>query len=77
MGEKSIKVHQSFIRAYFMAIFGSSNIETIRKSLESVKKTLNYDGAFYIPYDIAVEYLESERDPAIIERQHPEMRDAC
>ncbi len=31
---------------------------------------------FWRPYEIAAEYLSSERDPAILEQQHPEMREA-
>jgi hypothetical protein len=28
------------------------------------------------PYEIAAEYLSSDRDPAVLERQQPEIREA-
>jgi len=67
---------RSVVRAFIKAAFGSSNIAKIRVAIESAKVNLKYDDTFFAPYNIALEYLESDRDPAVIERQHPEMRDA-
>ena len=67
---------RSVVRALIKAAFGSSNIANIRVAIESAKVNSKYDDTFFAPYNIALEYLESDRDPAVIERQHPEMRDA-
>jgi len=76
MGEKAIQFSRSVVRAFIKAAFGSSNIAKIRVAIESAKVNLKYDDTFFAPYNIALEYLESDRDPAVIERQHLEMRDA-
>ena len=67
---------RSVVRAFIKAAFGSSNIAKIRVAIESAKVNSKHDDTFFAPYNIALEYLESDRDPAVIERQHPEMRDA-
>ena len=66
----------SVTRNLLKAAFGSADLKAISNALESARRYLNLDKFFYIPYEIAFEYLRSEREPAIMERQHPEMRDA-
>lgn len=56
--------------------FCSGDIEMIEASVEQAKKGFKNGEEIFLPYIIAVEYIKSQRDPAIIERQHPEMREA-
>jgi len=72
----SEKVEPIIIRNIFKIVFATSNMKMIRYVVESIKAWPEFDDTFYNPYTIALEYLDSDRDPAIIERQHPEMRDA-
>ena len=39
-------------------------------------RKMNLHNAFYIPYKVAIDYLDSGKHPAIIEKQHPEVREA-
>jgi len=75
MGKESIILSQ-VVRAYFKTAFSSGKLAKVREAIESAKINLKYNDMFFIPYNTALKYLESDRDPAIIERQHPEMRDA-
>ncbi len=75
MGKESI-IFSQVVRAYFKTAFSSGNLAKVREAIESAKINLKYNDMFFIPYNTALKYLESDRDPAIIERQHPEMRDA-
>ncbi len=75
MGKESI-IFSQVVRAYFKTAFSSANLAKVREAIESAKINLKYNDMFFIPYNTALKYLESDRDPAIIERQHPEMRDA-
>jgi len=75
MGEESI-IFSQVVRAYFKSAFSSAKLAKVREAIESAKINLKYNDVFFIPYNTALKYLESGRDPAIIERQHPEMRDA-
>jgi len=66
----------SIARSMFRAAFRSANVKIIDSALESAKKYLDLSDFFYLPYDIAFEYIKSNANPAILDRQHPEMRDA-
>ncbi|MEW5804052.1 MAG: hypothetical protein AB1847_18300 [bacterium] len=69
---------------YIEAVFSSRQIELkheVRDTiLELVGTPIPYllsdAKALYAPYMIALEYLQSGRDPAVMERQQPEMREA-
>jgi HEAT repeat protein len=56
--------------------FCSGDLEMIEASVEHARKGFKNGEEIFKPYIIAVEYIKSHRDPAIIERQHPEMREA-
>ncbi|MGE5343708.1 MAG: HEAT repeat domain-containing protein [Candidatus Omnitrophota bacterium] len=55
--------------------FRSGDIETVTASIEGIK---DIENGYYIfkPYYIALEFIQSKRDPSVLERQQPEMRDA-
>ncbi len=64
------------IRALLRSAFRSANLEMVRKTINIVTAHFNNTEAFYAPYVAALEYIQSDKDPAVLERQHPEMRDA-
>ncbi|MCI0698798.1 ATP-binding protein [candidate division KSB1 bacterium] len=64
------------IRTLLRSAFRSANLEMIRKTINIVAAHFSDAEAFYAPYVTTLEYIQSDRDPAILERQHPEMRDA-
>ncbi|MCX6579528.1 MAG: HEAT repeat domain-containing protein [Candidatus Aminicenantes bacterium] len=66
----------SVTRNIFRAAFRSAELKIIGAALESAKKYLDLDELLYLPYEIAFEYIKSNANPAILDRQHPEMRDA-
>ncbi len=70
-GSRLHRVLQTFLRA----LFRSADLESIRESIREAVMVSTHEG-FWRPYEIAAEYLSSERDPAILEQQHPEMREA-
>jgi HEAT repeat protein len=63
-------------RALLRSAFRSGNLAMIREVVDLVRTRLPNGHDLSAPHRIALAYLESKRDPAIIERQHPEMRDA-
>ncbi|MCP4654785.1 MAG: HEAT repeat domain-containing protein [bacterium] len=65
------RILPSFLRASFR----TGDADAIRKAIEMVSEKLATP-VILTPYKIAAEYLSSGRDPAILERQHPEMREA-
>ena len=64
------------IRKLLFSAFRSNDIEMINASIESAKKGFENGEETFSPYIIALEYIKSNFDPAIIERQQPEMREA-
>jgi len=64
------------IRNFLRSAFSAQNQKRVREIITSAKAYLDLPGQFYLPYDIALEYLESEEAPIILERQQPEMREA-
>ena len=65
------QVLQILLRALFRAI----DLDSIRDSLFQVEEVSSHRD-LWRPYEIAYEYLSSDRDPAILEQQQPEMREA-
>lgn len=70
------KINPSVVRYLIKAAYQSADLEIISSAIESAKKYLELDDFFYLPYEIAFDYIKSNYDPAVIDRQHPEMRDA-
>ncbi len=66
----------SVARALLRSPFKSRNLAMVRDVVGLVRTRLPNGDDVCRPHLIALEYLESGRDPAIVERQHPEMRDA-
>ncbi|NIM18596.1 MAG: hypothetical protein GTO45_42010 [Candidatus Aminicenantes bacterium] len=76
LSKESKQIVDSASRQLFRAAFRTGDLKIIPRALERAKEYLNLDEFFYLPYEIAYEYIKSDCDPAIIDRQHPEMRDA-
>jgi HEAT repeat protein len=76
LSEGAQEISPSGVRDLFGVAFRSADLKIINTALESAKKYLNLDEFFYLPYETALEYINSKGDPAIMDRQHPEMRDA-
>ena len=66
----------SLICQLLQAAFRSADLDTVHESINVVMGRVENAESFCTPFVVALEYLQSDRDPAIIERQHPEMREA-
>lgn len=64
------------VREMLRTAFRSGNLKTVRDSIEFIKSKLDNSNEFCTPYLVALEYLDSNRNLAVIERQHLEMREA-
>ena len=67
---------RSVARHLFKAVFSSGDLKYLHNALKIARTQLSIDEDFYNPYMVAIDYLASGRDPAVIERRNPEMRDA-
>lgn len=76
LSEGAQEISPPGVRYLFRAAFRSAELKVISTALESAKKYLDLDEFFYLPYETALEYIKSTGDPAIMDRQPPEMRDA-
>jgi DNA-binding MarR family transcriptional regulator len=63
-------------RVLLRSAFRSNDLATIRNNFELVTSELGDSGGMWVPYDAALRYLESNRDPAVLDQQNPEMREA-
>ncbi len=66
----------SSVRELMEILFRSGNPTAIRNNLQYARAEFKFGNLFYLPYETAIQYIESGYAPAIMERQHPEMRDA-
>ncbi len=57
------------------AVLQSGDMDLILETVQKVSEELGSFG-MSTPYGVAAEYLSSNRDPAVLERQQPEMREA-
>lgn len=64
------------IKHSIITSFNHGKLEYITEFLNCFSKYSNESDNFFKPHKIALKYLQSNRDPAILERQHPEMREA-
>ncbi|MCI0487050.1 MAG: AAA family ATPase [Blastocatellia bacterium] len=70
--DEAVEIARTLLRSAFRA----ANLNIVRGVLGAVTSHLSSEEILWAPYMIAAEYLQSERDPAILNRQHPEMREA-
>ena len=56
--------------------FWTGNLKVIHKVINEVRHLISNADALCAPYMAAYEYLNSKRDPAVLERQQPEMLEA-
>jgi predicted transcriptional regulator len=64
------------LRFFLRRTFHFADMKIIHSALDSAKTYFNPGESFYSPYEIALAYIESNKNTTILERQHPEMRDA-
>ncbi len=69
---QSKQVAGSFLRYTFKF----NDVNTINGAIGIIKVHLKDGESLCAPHMVALNYLDSDRDPAILERQHPEMREA-
>ncbi|MCP5047067.1 MAG: MarR family transcriptional regulator [bacterium] len=65
------------LRDLLDSTFRSGDLEMIKASIENAKKGFKNGEEIFKPYTVALNYIKSNQDPAIMERQHPEMREAA
>lgn len=58
-------------------LLASSPLESVREAIRAVTPRLGDSDELLAPYSIALDYLESGKDVAVLERQQPEMREAA
>ena len=64
-------------RQFLHSAFMSADIGLIRQSIDIVLRRIEDGSEVFAPHVTALKYLDSDRDPAVLERQHPEMREAA
>ncbi|MGA1875423.1 MAG: hypothetical protein ACMUIA_07435 [bacterium] len=70
-------INCAFILSLLQSAFRSIDLNIIREAIQAVLSRLSDAEALCAPHITALEYLESDRDPAVLERQQPEMREAA
>ena len=73
---ESKKYVKTVLRMLLRATFRSGNIDMVSNVLQIIDRSQYCDEDFLKPYFVAQSYLEGDRDPSILERQHLEMREA-
>ena len=75
---KRNKIYLSVIilRNLLDSAFRTGDLDMIEKSIEHAKRGVGNGEDVFKPYIVALQYLKADQDPAIIERQQPEMREA-
>lgn len=77
MGDISRERLESILQMLLQSTFRYSDIKIVHNALDIVMSRIEGTENLCAPYKIALEYLESNKDPAILENQHLEMRDAA
>ncbi|MFQ5754021.1 MAG: HEAT repeat domain-containing protein, partial [bacterium] len=67
---------ESIVRMLLRSAFRSANLDMISDVIHVVSSHLPDSDVLCAPYLVTLEYLKSGREPSVIERQHPEMREA-
>ncbi len=70
--ENAVTILQNALRI----LLARQNLTAFKNLLRSIRKNVDLPLAAFLPYKIFSNYISAERDPFILERQHPEMRDA-
>ena len=73
---KKTKIIKGFTRTLLESTFRSGNLPNIQKAIVTAQTQCNLNEYFFYPYTVALEYLEKNKDPAIIERHNIEIREA-
>ncbi len=61
---------------FLRAAFHSGNLEVVRAFVEGLVSGIDDGEETFLPHRIALDFLRSKRDPMILSRQPPEMREA-
>ena len=64
-------------KALLRSCLRANNPKLLDELLAQIADHLPGTAIFCLPYKVAAEYLRSDRNPAVLERQHPEMREAA
>ncbi len=64
------------LRTFLQSVFRSADLGMIGNAIDIVWSRLPSVESWCQPYTVAFDYLQSDRRPAVLERQHPEMREA-
>ncbi len=79
IGTVMTQANQTRIRAggfFLRAAFRSGNIEILQALTEEFASRIENGEEVFLPHRIALDFLRSDRDPMILSRQPPEMREA-
>ena len=77
LGQVPEDVLNVLIESLLRSCLRSRNLKLLEEILTEISRRLPDSSVFCLPYKIAAEYLKSGRNPAVLERQHPEMREAA
>ncbi len=67
----------AILRTFMRSAFHFAELDSIESAIDVVISSWLPGAEIWCkPYSIALEYLQSDRKPAILEQQHPEMREA-
>ena len=65
------------IESLLRSCLRAGNLQVVQELLTEISERLPDSSAFCLPYVVAADYLRSNGDPAVLERQQPEMREAA
>jgi HEAT repeat protein len=65
------------LESFLRSCLWSGDLPTLEALLAAIDQKLPSSNLFFLPYRVASEFLGRGRDPAVLERQHPEMREAA
>jgi len=64
-------------RTLLRSAFQTGDRRVISETLDLITGKIAANEAVWTPYNVALQYIESDRNPAVLTRQHPEMREAA
>jgi len=65
------------LESFLRSCLRTCDLQTIEELLATIDQELPNSNLYFLPYRVASDFLGRGRDPAVLERQHPEMREAA
>ena len=65
------------LESFLRSCLRSGDLQTLEELLAAIDQKLPDSNLYFLPYRVASDFLGRGRDPAVLERQHPEMREAA